>query len=957
MDAAHASDTNRYWNDLVDGNPTGFGLLLDKSKGNVVTRQAITGSNTQLSHAFQFPGGKVENVGGAQIVETNTGIARSFNNAGWHTQPVSFEIWFRPDNINPSPTNGQILFEDGDHTTGISLSIRSNNIRFRKTAGGGEINYNLDTDADELLLGAPTGEFIQVIATYNTTGVMELFINGASVGTTTTSTGNWASTDRGAFATRGGLHTGAIGSQNASTQSFQGQIAMIRAYRNRVLTAAEVKDNFDAIVGIPVIRSLNPSNGDPAAYPGGNLVAALSKEIELTGTGSVTIRNLDDGSGSSDVTINLPDASVTVDGRNLVIVPPAPLNFETTYAVHISQDAVTDLMTPPNPFNGIQDDVTWSFTTTAHNTDQLVITSRNPDHLANQVAIGTTIVATFDQNLVIGTGDIVIKDLEDDSTTQTIPVDDPSQVSVADNVLSIKPGELLEANRSYAVLIDSTALRNFSDVGFPGITSDSEWTFTTSLLGGQLDILDLTANNNINPATGEPWKPGDRFRMVFVSSTNLNPRDTTFPSAFGSWNSIDTWNAEAQSFANNAVGQDLSGASWKVLGSTSTVNARDNTKTNPAVHGSGHPIVLIDGKTIVASDFTELWGGEIWDSITLTENIIDGVNEVRAPFPLTGTNVFGVNLGSGGSLRDISGGGNIRQGQSGNLRGWIDRANYTVSASSNSANPIYAMSDPLFVIDLNDNVAPSLVSFANNVGGGPLPFPDPGSVVYTVSFDEMMMPGTITESAFGNAGTASILINSVAETGDPAVYQVTVAPTSEGTLQLQIVQDAVITDLAGNALDTSTAILDDTVIQIIGDSPFQTWLDSFPGLTDPDPTVDFDGGGLATALEWVLGGDPTNANDDVMITPTFDNTSDPDFFVFTYRRTQQAAADTNTTILVEYSSDLVAWTTAAAGADVQINVNQGGAGTGIDLVEVKIRRTIAQDGKLFSRLRVELAQP
>ncbi|MFZ9938032.1 MAG: beta strand repeat-containing protein, partial [Luteolibacter sp.] len=93
-------------------------------------------------------------------------------------------------------------------------------------------------------------------------------------------------------------------------------------------------------------------------------------------------------------------------------------------------------------------------------------------------------------------------------------------------------------------------------------------------------------------------------------------------------------------------------------------------------------------------------------------------------------------------------------------------------------------------------------------------------------------------------------------------------------------------------------------------SPYTTWAGGFSGLTDPNPSLDFDAGGLATALEWVLGGDPTNGADDAGISPTMDNTTDPEFFIFTYRRADAAAADASTAIKVEYGSDLAGWTEA-----------------------------------------------
>jgi hypothetical protein len=112
---------------------------------------------------------------------------------------------------------------------------------------------------------------------------------------------------------------------------------------------------------------------------------------------------------------------------------------------------------------------------------------------------------------------------------------------------------------------------------------------------------------------------------------------------------------------------------------------------------------------------------------------------------------------------------------------------------------------------------------------------------------------------------------------------------------------------------------------------------------------------LETGVEWVLGGDPTDGSDDAGIAPIFDNTSDPDFFIFTYRRTDAAAADANTTIKVEYGNDLGGWTEAVAGTDIVITPSD--AGDGLELVEVKIRRTVAAGGKLFARLNVVVATP
>jgi len=148
----------------------------------------------------------------------------------------------------------------------------------------------------------------------------------------------------------------------------------------------------------------------------------------------------------------------------------------------------------------------------------------------------------------------------------------------------------------------------------------------------------------------------------------------------------------------------------------------------------------------------------------------------------------------------------------------------------------------------------------------------------------------------------------------------------------------------------------------ISGTPFDDWADGFTGLTDPNPALDFDDGGLATALEWVLGGDPTDASDDATIIPTIDNTSDPDGkLLFTFRRNVDAAEDENTTIIVEYGTDLAGWTAVGHEGfgpdDITVTEEDDAYATGIDRVTVALPSSLATTGKLFVRLNVTVATP
>jgi hypothetical protein len=116
---------------------------------------------------------------------------------------------------------------------------------------------------------------------------------------------------------------------------------------------------------------------------------------------------------------------------------------------------------------------------------------------------------------------------------------------------------------------------------------------------------------------------------------------------------------------------------------------------------------------------------------------------------------------------------------------------------------------------------------------------------------------------------------------------------------------------------------------------------------------DTNGDGVQNAVAYVLGAADVNevVTGDV---PTQDNTTNPDFYIFNFRRSADAAADATTTIAAQYGNDLAGWTTAVDDATNVIITETGDFyETAIDKVEVKLRRSaLAPGGKLFARLLV-----
>jgi hypothetical protein len=122
----------------------------------------------------------------------------------------------------------------------------------------------------------------------------------------------------------------------------------------------------------------------------------------------------------------------------------------------------------------------------------------------------------------------------------------------------------------------------------------------------------------------------------------------------------------------------------------------------------------------------------------------------------------------------------------------------------------------------DDTTPPTLASsnIVDDKSGGSV---NPGQLVtYTVTFNKDMDASTVDASDFGNAGTAAVTIGTVTETTPTSgIFTVPVTATGAGTLQLKVNVGAVLKDAAGNALDTTSAILDDTTITVV-DPPGNT---------------------------------------------------------------------------------------------------------------------------------------
>ena len=155
----------------------------------------------------------------------------------------------------------------------------------------------------------------------------------------------------------------------------------------------------------------------------------------------------------------------------------------------------------------------------------------------------------------------------------------------------------------------------------------------------QLGVLNLSNNNWINPATGNTWALGDKYRLAFVSRATTQATSTD----------ITTYNTFVQGVANSST-LNLGSATWRVIGSTATVDARDNTSTNPLWNGTGEAVFLVDGTTNIANNYDNLWYGGINHALNLDERGVLFSTNIFTGSNADGTKDVGSVLGSSSNL-------------------------------------------------------------------------------------------------------------------------------------------------------------------------------------------------------------------------------------------------------------------------------------------------------------------
>ncbi len=199
---------------------------------------------------------------------------------------------------------------------------------------------------------------------------------------------------------------------------------------------------------------------------------------------------------------------------------------------------------------------------------------------------------------------------------------------------------------------------------------------TTTLCAMALTaLLSVTSIASADIITQPPGlNVGDQYHLAFVTSAWATATSTN----------IADYNAFVTNAANAVPELVALNTEWFVIGSTSTVSARENTGTDVS---PGLPIFLLDASKLV-DDYGDLWDATI--DVPLNRTEIDTVLQIDRTKVFTGTGTWGAIDGL-----PLGNSPNVTYGYAGFTNNeWIRAANIPASGVAH----FYALSAPLTAI-------------------------------------------------------------------------------------------------------------------------------------------------------------------------------------------------------------------------------------------------------------------
>lgn len=275
----------------------------------------------------------------------------------------------------------------------------------------------------------------------------------------------------------------------------------------------------DADVTAPLLQSTTPADGAAGIAVGADLGLVFNEPVRA-GSGTIDIYQT---GGTLWRSIAVGDTQqVRFNGSVVTIAPSANLPAASSFYVTVPAGAVSDLS--GNPFAGLTSPTSWNFSTSTADTTAPQIVRTTPADEDTQVLQAAVLVVEFDENVVIGSGNIVLQ--RNGQTAMTIAVTDKTQVSVEGNRVTIDPTALFDAGAVYSVTLEAGTFKDAAGNAFAGLTTAGAWNFSTTapIAGDDYPMSPdttgvLSTTGSILRARIDAATDSDLFKVEFVAGT------------------------------------------------------------------------------------------------------------------------------------------------------------------------------------------------------------------------------------------------------------------------------------------------------------------------------------------------------------------------------------------------------------------------------------------------------
>ncbi|MEK0313672.1 Ig-like domain-containing protein [Cohnella sp. 56] len=233
-----------------------------------------------------------------------------------------------------------------------------------------------------------------------------------------------------------------------------------------------------AVSAVAAPQLVQPANGASGVSGDSPITLQLQFQtgMKAGASGNITVKKV----SNNETVDTVPAASgrISVSGGKVSIPLYNTLARNTSYYVLIDPGAL--LTTGGESYEGIVDPSVWRFTTVASvDTTRPVVVSTAPAAGGTTTDLTGTLSIQFDEPVVPGSGNVVIRNADTNTVFCSIPVASPAVTGGGTATISIKPCASFAPNTSYAVQIGTMAFADMSGNYYLGIgTADyNTWRF------------------------------------------------------------------------------------------------------------------------------------------------------------------------------------------------------------------------------------------------------------------------------------------------------------------------------------------------------------------------------------------------------------------------------------------------------------------------------------------------